>query len=119
MAYANDSCQSSPLEPHCKNTQNKQLNKLTSSRVGIIFSRISPTVSISALILRMLHVTPTDDKAKHSHAEREGWGCHQGIPGGREEHFRSENSYQPSVVLVTENSQTPFYQLTPETNSAK
>lgn len=37
---------------------------LTSSSVGIIFSKISPTVSMSALMLRMLHISPTNDRAR-------------------------------------------------------
>lgn len=34
--------------------KNKNVKKLTSSKVGIIFFKISPIVSISALILKML-----------------------------------------------------------------
>lgn len=37
---------------------------LTSSSVGIILSRISPTVSMSALMLRMLHISPPNDRAR-------------------------------------------------------
>lgn len=35
---------------------------LTSSSVGIIFIRISPTVSMSALMLRMLYVSPAKER---------------------------------------------------------
>lgn len=35
---------------------------LTSSSVGMIFIRISPTVSMSALMLRMLYISSTRDR---------------------------------------------------------
>lgn len=62
---------------------------LTSSNVGMIFSRISPTVFMSALMLRMLQISPTNDTAAQS--KRRVWGA--GIATMMEEqYFRSENS---------------------------
>lgn len=56
---------------------------LTSSNVGMIFSRISPTVFMSALMLRMLHISPTNDRAEQSHTQTVGLGCRHGNQEGR------------------------------------
>lgn len=89
---------------------------LTSSRVGMIFKRISPTVSMSALMLRMLHIKPTNDRAEHSHREpivgqrtaRENQ-LGGAIPKERwKQYFRSENIELPlqQSVDYTEGSRS-------------
>lgn len=64
-------------------------SNLTSSNVGMIFSRISPTVFMSALMLRMLQNSPTNDRAAQS--KRRVWGA--GMATKMEEQYiRLENS---------------------------
>lgn len=70
--------------------ENQVKSNLTSSNVGMIFSRISPTVFMSALMLRMLHISPADDRAAQS--KRQVWGA--GMATVMEEQYiRSENSW--------------------------
>ena len=55
----------------------------------MIFSKISPTVFMSALMLRMLHMSPTNDRAAQS--KRRVWDAGMATKM-EEQYFRSEDS---------------------------